>query len=78
MKKEKWANIALWVGLATLVMLVIITSIILHAKRQKLEDLNHKNDIVKPDESQENQSQMKNNKIILKNIEIFIDKDLNF
>lgn len=74
MKKAKWGNVALWGGLALLVLVVIITGIILHFKQQELENLKNKNDIVTPDKNQETQE----NKIFLKNFEISIDKDTFF
>lgn len=74
MKKQKWINIALWGGLALLILVVIITAMILHSKRQKLDDLKDKNDIVKPEEG----ANLQENKIFFKNFEIFIDKPLDF
>lgn len=74
MKNQKLINIAIWSTLAVLVAVVIITGIILHSKKQKLDDLKDKNEIVTPEESDEIQE----NKIFFKNFEIFIDNDLNF
>ena len=74
MKKEKVLKISLWVGLAVLVLVVIITSIIVHQKNKELEDLKEKNEIVKPEEPLEKEE----NKIFFKNFEIFIDNDLIF
>ena len=50
-KKKKLINIALWVGLAVLILFVLITSIIVHSRKTKLEDLNDKNDLVKTEQS---------------------------
>lgn len=69
MKKGKKINISIWVGLSILVLVVIITSIILHFKRQELEEIKDKNEIVTPDSN----ITMQENKIFLKNFEIFID-----
>lgn len=73
MRKEKIIKISVWVVLTALVAVVIVTSIILHSKNKELEDLKNKNDMVSPSQSDENQE----NKIILKNFEIFIDKSLD-
>ena len=73
-KKGKWINIAIGIGLGVLVLLVIITSIVLHTKQTELDDLKEKNDIVTPDTS----VNLQENKIILKNFEIFIDNSLDF
>lgn len=69
MKKGKKINISIWVGLSILVLVVIITSIILHFKRQELKEIKDKNEIVTPDSN----ITMQENKIFLKNFEIFID-----
>ena len=74
MKKGKALSIAIYVGLAILVAVVVVTSIIIHSKRKKLEDLKDKNEAIKPDESQS----PKENKIFFKNFAIFIDNDLEF
>lgn len=57
-----------------LVLVVVITSIILHYKNEKLNDLKDKNEIVSP----EKDAEIGNSKIIFKNFAIFVDKDLNF
>lgn len=74
MQKEKIVKIGIWVALLVVVAVAVITSIILHSKKEKLEDLKNKNDLVKPEES----VNLKENKIILKNFEIFIDNYLYF
>ena len=50
-KKKKLINIALWVGLVVLILFVLITSIIVHSRKTKLDDLNDKNDLVKTEQS---------------------------
>lgn len=54
MNKEKLAKISIFIALAALIFVVIITSIVLYQKKKYLEDLNDKNEIVKPDENEEN------------------------
>ena len=49
MNKEKLAKISIFIALAALILVVIITSIVLYQKKKYLEDLNDKNEIVKPD-----------------------------
>jgi len=51
--KEKLAKISTFIALAALILVVIITSIVLYQKQKYLEDLNEKNEIVKPDENEE-------------------------
>ncbi len=53
MNKEKLAKISIFIALAALIFVVIITSIVLYQKKKYLEDLNDKNEIVKPDENEE-------------------------
>ncbi len=53
MNKEKLAKISIFIALAALILVVIITSIVLYQKKKYLEDLNDKNEIVKPDENEE-------------------------
>jgi len=71
--KEKKTNILLVIGLVALIIIVIITSAVLYHKQKQLDDLNHKNEQVKPEtppaEDEENQ-------IFLKNFEIFIDNKI--
>lgn len=74
MKKSKALSITIYVCLAILVAVVIATSIILHSKRKKLNDLKDKNQDISPDEGHEIQE----NKIFFKNFAIFIDNDLEF
>ncbi len=73
MTKEKKTNILLVIGLVALIIIVIITSAVLYHKQKQLDDLNHKNEQVKPEtptaEDEENQ-------IFLKNFEIFIDNKI--
>ena len=70
MEKEKRNKILIIAGLIALILIVVITSIILYQKKKELDDLKDKNDIVKPDENEEESDA---NKIFLKNFEIFID-----
>lgn len=72
MSKEKKVNILLTVGLIVLIVVTIITSAVLYHKQKQLEDLNHKNDIVKPGEPPAEEGE---NQIFLKNFEIFIDNN---
>ena len=53
MNKEKTTKILIIAMLTILILLVVITSIILHQKQKKLDDLNNKNEIVKPDPTPE-------------------------
>ena len=53
MNKEKLAKISIFIALAALILVVIITSIVLYQKQKYLEDLNEKNEIVKPGEDED-------------------------
>lgn len=44
-------NILLWVGLGALILFVVITAIVLNFKNKEKDELNQKNDIVKPSQS---------------------------
>ena len=57
MNKEKLAKISIFIALAALILVVIITSIVLYQKQKYLEDLKHKNEIVKPDDKEENEEE---------------------
>lgn len=52
-KKNKLKNILIWVGLGALIAFVIITSIALHAKDKKYQELKDKNDSIEPQQGQE-------------------------
>lgn len=70
-KKEKLTKILIIAILVVAITLVIVTSIVINNQKKILEDLNQKNEQVKPEEGTTN----KENKIFLKNFEIFIDID---
>ena len=74
MKKDKWINYLIWGGLGVLILVVVITSIVLHSKKGQLEDLKDKNEIVSPEET----VKFEENKIFSKNFAIFIDNNYFF
>ena len=74
MKKDKWINYLIWGGLGVLILVVVITSIVLHSKKGQLEDLKDKNEIVSPGET----VKFEENKIFSKNFAIFIDNNYFF
>ena len=74
MKKDKWINYLIWGGLGVLILVVVITSIVLHSKKGQLEDLKDKNEIVSPGEK----VKFEENKIFSNNFAIFIDNNYFF
>jgi len=50
-RKNKMMNILLWAGLGALILFVVITAIVLNFKNKEKDELNQKNDIVKPSQS---------------------------
>lgn len=51
-KKKKLNSFLIWASLVVLIIFVVITSIVLNFQKQKLDDLNKKNDVVKPQSQQ--------------------------
>ena len=51
-KKKKLNSFLIWASLVVLIVFVVITSIVLNFQKQKLDDLNKKNDVVKPQSQQ--------------------------
>lgn len=49
-KRKKMINWLLAIGLTVLILFVVITGSVLHKKKKELDDINNKNDIVKPSE----------------------------
>ncbi len=72
--KINWTTFWISIGLALVVIFAITTSIILNAKQKRLEELKKQNEQI----SSVIKSSPFNQKIILKNFEIFIDKELLF
>ncbi len=66
MDKEKGIRIFVIVALIAVILFAVITSIVLESKRKKLEDLNDKNDIVKPTEKPESKIIISENLIEIK------------
>lgn len=56
-KKKKLINLSIIVGLVLLIIFVIVTSIVLHSKRQDLNDLNDKIENLTQEESKEDNMQ---------------------
>lgn len=70
MKTNKIWNILMYCLLAALVIVVIVTAIVLNAKKNKLENLKKANDEIEKNLPPKNNND-KENKIFLKNVIIF-------
>lgn len=56
-KKKKWIKLSCIIGLAVLIVFVIITSIVIYSKREKLNDLKEDNSHISDSiEGQENEN----------------------
>ena len=71
MKKNKILNILMYCLLAALIVVVIVTAIVLNAKRNKLEKLKKANDEIEKKLPPTNGNEQSENKIFFKNIIIF-------
>ena len=72
-KTNTLKNILLYCGLALVITITIITAIVVHHQKKKLDDLNDKNQQI--EDSLDNNTEIyKENKIFFKNLLNFIDK----
>ena len=72
-KTNTLKNVLLYCGLALVITITIITAIVVHHQKQKLDDLNDKNQQI--EDSLDNNAEIyKENKIFFKNLLNFIDK----
>ena len=72
--KINWTTLWVSIGLALVIIFAITTSIILNVRQKRLNELKKQNEQVAPSDKESPSNQ----KIILKNFEIFIDKELLF
>ena len=72
--KINWTTFWVSIGLVLVVVFAITTAIILHSRQKRLNDLKKQNEQIAPSTKEPPDTQ----KIILKNFEIFIDKELLF